>query len=161
MNRMLALLVVCALAPGCVGIGVRTTKTKSIQRPLLADANSQTGLWSRATKDSNGPPLTSAWLESHCGKPTAVSPAPGGDAGELWTYDSGLNWNGVILFVLIPIPLEVPLGREWSRFLVRDGQVISGECRSTHATGGIIGYSIGPCGPTGFGVHSLDDGDKP
>lgn len=157
MCKMVPLLILCALVQGCVGVSVSTTKTESFHDPQLTDEACARGFRSRTPSDTNAPAFTSAWLESHWGKPAAISRAPAGDAGEVWTYKFDLNWNGTILFLLIPIPLELPIGRERVQLLVRDGQVISGEQRFTHTAGGILGYSLGPCGPTGFGTHSLND----
>jgi len=153
MKKTLPLLVACALAQGCVGIGTNRTKTERLQDPQLAEQGCPRGLHPKGTTCPNH---THAWLESHWGEPAAITPAPGQDGGELWTYKFGLNWNGAILYVIIiPIPLEVPVGRERIQLLVRNGRVISGEQRYTHTAGTIVGYSLGPCGPSGFGVHSL------
>ena len=157
MYRMVPLLILCALAQGCVGVSVSTTKTQRFQNPQLAEEACVRGLRTSTPGETNSPAISSAWLESHWGKPAAISRVAVGDTGEVWTYKFGLNWNGTILFVLIPIPLELPIGRERVELLVRDGQVVSGEQRFTHTAGGILGYSLGPCGPTGFGAHSLND----
>ena len=151
------MLILCSLLQGCVGISVSTPKTQRFQQPQLALEACARGVWNSTPSDTNTLVFSSAWLESNWGKPAAISPAPEGDIGEVWTYKFDLNWNGTILFLLIPIPLELPIGRERVQLLVRDGQVINGEQRFTHTAGGILGYSIGPCGPTGFGARSLND----
>lgn len=154
---MVPLLILCALAQGCVGISVSTTTTESFHDPQLTDGACARGVRSRTPGGTNAPGFTSAWLESHWGQPAAIRRAPAGDTGEIWTYKFGPNWNGALLFLLIPIPLELPIGREQIELLVRDGKVVRGEERFTHTAGGILGYSLGPCGPTGFGAHSLND----
>lgn len=155
-HKLVPLLILCALAQGCVGVSVSTAKTQRFQNPQLAEEACVQGLRGSAPSATNSPAVSSAWLESHWGKPAAFRRAPSGDT-EVWTYKFGLNWNGAILFVLIPVPLELPIGTERVQLLVRDGQVVSGEQRFTHTAGGILGYSLGPCGLTGFGAHSLND----
>jgi hypothetical protein len=155
--RVLPLLFACVLVTGCVGISVSTTKSESFQNPRLAENAYARALRSPTPGETNSSACTSAWLESHWGKPTGIRYTPGAETIEVWTYSFDLNWNGAILFVLIPIPLEVPIGRERVELWLRDGRVVGGEQRFTHTAGGIVGYSLGPCGPTGFGAHSLSD----
>ena len=45
------------------------------------------------------------------------------DLREEWTYDEGLRWNGPVIFVIIPIPLIIPVGYETSTYHLRDGVV--------------------------------------
>jgi hypothetical protein len=59
-----------------------------------------------------------------------------------------------MLFVLIPIPLELPLGHEWTQMVIRDGRVIGAKLRHTHSGGGILGWTVrSPIDD--FGFHSL------
>ncbi len=51
-------------------------------------------------------PSTSLALSEVQKRGVEVDAPPAGRTGEVWTYMFGLNWNGTILFVLIPIPLE-------------------------------------------------------
>jgi len=155
--RVVPLLILCVLASGCVGFNVTTTKTQSFEHPELGDRAYPHALRSTAAWGSNAPTYTSAWLESHWGRPKAIRPAAAPESGEVWIYSFDLNWNGAILFVLLPIPLEVPVGRERVELLVRDGRVVSGKQRFMHTTGGVLGEWVGPCGLTGFGIHSVNE----
>ena len=138
-QKFAASLALCALVQGCVGISVSTAKTERFQNPRLAEEACPRGLRSIVPSGTNAPIYTTGWLESHWGKPTTIREAPTPETGEIWTYSFGLNWNGTILFVLIPIPLELPIGRERVEVLVRSGEVISGKQRFTHTAGGIVG----------------------
>jgi hypothetical protein len=148
-------LVLCVFTQGCVGAGFTRTKTVQIRDPSLGE-----GSWtvrSRGPDDTNITVYTTAWLESHWGKPTTISHTGAAGSEEIWKYKSELNWNGVTLFVLVPIFLEVPLGKEQVQLAIQGGRVVGAKQRSTQAYGGIVGYSIGPCGITPFGVHSLKE----
>lgn len=157
MNRIVPLLILCVLTQGCVGISVQSAKTERFQDPHLADNGSARGLRDRDPGETNATAYTTAWLEAHWGKPSVIRHAGPGGLDETWTYKFDLNCTGALLFVIIPIPLEVPTGREGVQLAIRAGRVISGEQRFTRTVGGIVGYSLGPCGFSGFGVHSLND----
>ena len=154
---MAVLLTLCTLTPGCVGVGVAWTKTESCQNPDLEALRGQGKLHSRCAAETNLTTYTPAWLETNWGKPASVKHTGPAGINEIWTYKYELNWNGAVLCVIIPIPLEVPVGQEWTKLVIQDGHVTSAKRRFTQASGGIIGYSVGPCGITDFGVHSLSN----
>lgn len=151
------LLAVCNLLQGCVGAGIAWTHTAGCSNPDL-EYLQHGKLRSRGAADTNDTP---AWLQTNWGEPTYIKRIGKEETTEVWTYEDDLNWNGAMLFVLIPIPLEVPVGHEWTKVVIQDGRVISAKLRSTRASGGILGYAIsaGPCNikTSGFGFHSLSD----
>ena len=67
---------------------------------------------------------TSAWLQTHWGSPNHVRPARGG-VDEVWTYRFGPIWEGIMPCLIVPIPLELPVGRKKVCFTLHDGQVVS------------------------------------
>ncbi len=145
-------LVLCLLVQGCVGLGVEKTYTEIICNPVV----SQDGF--RLVESAHGTNLvcTSAWLEEHRGKPKSVRQGGTGNSDEIWTYRDGLLWNGVTLFILIPMLLQVPTGSGGWVFVVRDGRVIQATRTWSHYVGGIAGFNVGPCGLRPFGVYSLN-----
>jgi hypothetical protein len=151
------LLTICTLMQGCVGAGISWAHTASCSNPDLEYLR-QGKLRSRTAADTNDTAFTPAWLQTNWGKPTSVRRTGTDGRAEVWTYKYDLNWNGAMLFVIIPIPLEVPVGREWTELVMQDGRVISGKRRSTRGAGGVLGYTIaGPCNISDFGFHSLSD----
>jgi hypothetical protein len=147
---LVLLLAVCALMQGCIGAGIAWTHSGSCSNPDL-DYLVQGKLRDRGAPDTNGTP---AWLQTNWGKPTSVTRSGKEGTTEVWTYDYGLNWNGAMLFVLIPIPLEVPLGHEWTQVVIRDGRVIGAKLHHTHSGGGVLGWTVrSPIDD--FGFHSL------
>jgi hypothetical protein len=146
------LLAVCTLVQGCVGAGISWTHTAGCADPDL-ESLQHGELRSRGGADTNDTP---AWLETSWGKPTSVRRVGKEGTTEVWTYRHGLNWNGAVLFVLIPIPLEAPVGHVSTQVVIRDGRVIRAKLRSTHAGGGVLGWTVrSDFGD--FGFHSLSD----
>jgi len=148
------LLTLCTLMQGCVGAGVAWSKTENFQNPdpeALKKVLSYSGAETNLTAD------TPAWLETNWGKPDSIRHSGNSGTTEVWTYGGDLSWNGAMVFLLIPVPLGLPVGREWTKLTIQDGHVISVKQRFTRSAGGIVGYSVGPCGITEFGTHSLSD----
>jgi hypothetical protein len=149
---LMLLLAVCTLMQGCVGAGAAWTHTASCSNPDL-ESLQHGNLRTRVAADTNDTP---AWLETSWGKPTSVRRVGKEGTTEVWTYKYDLNWNGVMLFALIPIPLEVPVGHEWTEVVIQDGRVTSAKRRSTRAGGGVLGWTVrSDFGD--FGFHSLSD----
>ncbi len=146
------LLAVCTLMQGCVGAGAAWTHTAGCSNPDL-ESLQHGKLRTRDAADTNDTP---AWLETSWGKPTSVRRVGKEGTTEVWTYKYDLNWNGVMLFALIPIPLEVPVGHEWTEVVIQNGRVISGKHRSTRGGGGVLGWTV-RSDFRDFGFHSLSD----
>ena len=155
--RVVLLLAVCTLLQGCVGGGIIWTHTAGYSTPDLGHLHDGEAR-SRSTADTN---YTSAWLQTNWGTPTSVRHIGKEGTTEVWTYKYDLNWNGAVLCVLIPIPLEVPVGYGWTKVVIQDGRVIGARIRCTRSTGGVLGYTLsgGPCNINvgKFGFHSLSD----
>ncbi len=145
-------LMLCLFAQGCVGLGIEKTYSEVIRNPVVSDHELR---GSDSTYATN-PVCTSAWLEDHRGKPSSVHRDPAGPGDELWTYRDGLLWNGITIFALVPVPLEVPTGSAGWSYVVRDGRVIYATRKWSHYSGGIVGFNVGPCGLRPFGAYSLN-----
>lgn len=77
---------------------------------------------------------TPAWLQTHWGAPNRISKAhSGGD--EVWTYRFKLIWEGITPILILPIPLELPLGEQKVRFTLHDGKVVSASLTMPSETG--------------------------
>lgn len=139
---------------GCIGAGVAWSKTESFQD---SDPRALQKVLSSSGAETNLTAYTPTWLETNWGKPDSIRRNGKSGTTEIWTYGDDLSWNGAMLFLIIPIPLEVPVGREWTKMTIEDGRVISVKRRVTRGAGGIVGYSVGPCGITEFGTHSLSN----
>jgi hypothetical protein len=154
MIKIIPLLILCLLGEGCLGLGTRTTQTETIQDPVIIDGPIADGIWDRRVEPTNTIVYTSAWLDAHWGKPTSISRTSTSGLVEIWTYKFDRIWEGAIPFVVIPIPLVLPVGREQVLFVLRDGRVISGTKRQLQWGGGAVGFCVGPCG-VNFGAFSF------
>lgn len=145
-------LLACLLTQGCVGLGIEKTYAEVIRNPVVSDQ----GLRAPDSPYDTDLVCTSAWLEDHRGKPSNVLHDASDNGDEIWTYRDGRLWNGVTIFALVPLPLEVPTGAAGWTFVVRDGRVIQASRKWSHYVGGIVGFNVGPCGLRPFGAYSLD-----
>src|SRR4051812_16907476 len=107
--EMSMLLILCALVQGCIGAGVAWSKTESFQN---SDPEALQKVLSYSGDETNLTAYTPTWLETNWGKPDSIRRNGKGGTTETWTYGDELSWNGAMLFLIIPIPLEVPVGRE-------------------------------------------------
>ena len=142
MRRRLAALLLPALLAGCVGIsfhGSRRTADEPLSTvvPWLVAGTTQ--------------PADASRLLERLGEPEERKPQP--DGGERWVYRGDFRWGGVALWLLLPLPLVVPIGRESQAFLVRDGTVISVDRVRQASTWHLCGIIPGPC--ASFGCATL------
>lgn len=94
-------------------------------------------------------------LREYWENPDLVSHGRGSE--EIWTYKSRLIWKGVIPFVIIPIPLILPVAKEKVCLTLRDGHVVSASTITSRTAGGTFGLYQSPDGNVGWGVKSWND----
>ena len=133
------LLLLCLLLSGCIGGGIIKSKTNPYR-------------WYNSHSKTNAEVYTSTWLKTNYGKPTNVIT---NGSEEVWTYQSGRIWAGVMPVVIVPIPLAVPVGREAALFTLQDDPIVSATQIKQETIGGAVGFAGGPCGGT-FGAFSLE-----
>lgn len=150
---LLAMVCLCPLLQGCVGFVTATQHTEVINEPVIAsqpsyDNPAETREQARKRMAIADPTLatnrvdwvvyTPAWLRTHWGKPKSIGHAPpGADADEVWTYHFGPIWEGIMPCLIVPIPLELPVGQKKIGFVLRDGHVVSMSV-TRPATGGVF-----------------------
>ena len=139
------LLVVVLLVPGCIGIvGVGDKESKPALMSTEVDAKR---------------------YESHSRKPERIEVESAGNGREVWIYQQeGLRWRGIVLFVIVPIPLIVPVGHEEMRIVVEQGRILSSATRKSGGTwGAMCGFIWHPHSPadTGFRCFASWAGDIP
>lgn len=94
-------------------------------------------------------------LRKYWENPDLVSQGAGSD--ETWTYKSRLIWKGVMPFVIVPIPLILPVAREKVCLILRDGHVVSASTTTSHIAGGTYGLYQSSDGNMGWGGKSWKD----
>jgi hypothetical protein len=143
MKKLILLVMVC-LCPflqGCVGILVSKQQTLVAKNPVISsrpneDVPAYSGDPNQAT---NTVIYTSSWLRTNWGKPYRVRPVRSG-ADEVWIYRFGPIWEGIMPCLIVPIPLELPLGQKRVCFWMRDGRVVS----VSFVRSDFVGWGFGP-----------------
>lgn len=102
---------------------------------------------------------TSEWLQENWGSPSHVRPASGASE-EIWTYKFDRAWEGIVPFVIIPIPLILPVAKEKVCFSLHDGRVIGASITKAFVVGGTYGFIPSPDGGGGFGEWNWADSYK-
>jgi hypothetical protein len=164
MKAAIACLPLCLLLQGCVGVDVRNSFTETFPNPRIVGRgpgpdfvietpvfqtppfNDQSNLaqYLRNMNQAEVFSLTnvvvykSAWLEDHWGKPASIIRSGPGGLDEIWTYKFDVIWEGIDLYVIVPIPIMLPVRRETVRFVVRDGRVISATKIMPNWGGGVV-----------------------
>jgi hypothetical protein len=135
------ILLACLLLQGCVGVMFPGARTETVREPVVGE-KSHYGVY-RAYRQ---PRTTTVSLTERWGEPASVATLPStGD--ELWTYEFGTVWYGIIPCVVLPVPLALPLGREKVILRVRDREVISADVITCDFVGGACASLVGPDGP--------------
>jgi hypothetical protein len=159
----------CLLLQGCIGFAVNDSRARTFREPVLPDhgfyvyeritslkelQEEQERTKSDLSWMTNKVVYTSAWLETHWGKPASITHSGTDGLDEIWTYKFDVIWEGIEPFIVVPIPLEAPVRREAVRFVLHDGCVISVMRIEPARVGGVAGLLISPYHPY-FGVSSL------
>jgi hypothetical protein len=160
MKKLILFAVFCLLLQGCVGVGVLKTHTKVINDPeisLYSNNPSPDDVGKRSSPaGTNAVIYTTGWLQTYWGHPNSITRIVG-SPDEIWTYKSRLIWEGVIPFVIIPIPLVLPVRKEKVCFTLHDGRVINASITQECMVGGTYGVILSPEGGGGFGAMSFGD----
>ena len=147
----------CLLLQGCVGGVVLKMRTTVINDPVIPFYSEIP----QPTSKKDSPEATNAvvytpdLLRKYWNSPDLVNHGVGSE--EIWTYKSRLVWKGVIPFVIVPIPLILPVAREKVCLTLRDGHVVSASLTRSRTAGGTYGLYQSPEGNLGWGVRSWNE----
>jgi hypothetical protein len=151
---LLVMLCICPLLQGCVGFVIVKQEKVVTENPSISlHPNDELPAYSRdrsreilaahpylATNLVSYPRpwlkpywgtnavYTSAWLKSHWGSPNHIRYVGFGsdaDADEVWTYRLGPIWEGIMPWLIVPVPLVLPVGEKKVCFTLRHGQVVN------------------------------------
>jgi hypothetical protein len=155
-KRLFLLLTALVFFQGCIGAGVIGNITATIQNPLIGPEKG-----TLRPENGNQPWINSDELIRYWGPPDKVKMiAPG---LEIWKYNFGLRWNGVgIMAVILPVPLMLPVGRNFIEFKVKDNRIIEAKTKNGWIRlGALCGYVIVPENPGWVcGVHAIRKGEE-
>jgi hypothetical protein len=156
-KTFVVLAMLCPLLPGCVGGVALKTRTEVINDPVIPFYSEIP----QPTSSTNSPQTTNAivytpdLLRKYWNRPDLVTHGAG--AEEIWTYKTRLIWKGVIPFVIVPIPLILPVEREKVCLTLRDGHVVSASTTKSHVAGATYGMYMSPEGGGKWGVKFWKD----
>ena len=100
--RLVLVVLYCTLLSGC--IGVASLPGSINHQDGCSDASGMAGIGDHKFK------LSKPDMEKIYGKPEKIIATEG---GEQWYYPSGLKWRGIVVYVIAPIPLAIPIGRDY------------------------------------------------
>lgn len=91
-------------------------------------------------------------LEMMWGKPSIEQDESG---KEIRTYQqSKFRWNGALLFVIIPLPILVPVGHERYTAVIEQGKFVSAtHLEGTIKWGALCGFAFNPHDSSAAGFH--------
>ncbi|MCJ8314228.1 MAG: hypothetical protein HRU38_18930 [Saccharospirillaceae bacterium] len=118
----------------CVGIVALNPGTEKYENPV----RSYTGNWLIAHNGNT--PIKKIDVILRWGEPSSKEELS--DGTEKWVFKSGVRFLGLIPFVIIPIPLIVPVGKNSWTLILKDGVVIYAEHKNTSGKGFICGLSV-------------------
>lgn len=163
MRKFILFAALCISVQGCVGVVVPKTRTKIINDPAVcAYRGVPDEVLTHDSREAGGAFTTNCtpeWLRTKWGAPDHISHDKA-NQDEVWMYKGDFAWVGVVPFVIVPIPLMLPLTREKVRFSVHDGHVVSARVTKSVTVGGTYGFIPNPEGGGSFGVWNWDD-DSP
>ena len=113
---------------GCVGVASVTEGIKfQYSNPEILPKMGEIQTQSRSVLTYSDDQLVELW-----GKPDTIEyiHSQGGKATEQWIYSREIGWSGVIAFVVIPIPLVVPVGYRDTILTIENGRVVHGKYMS-------------------------------
>ena len=157
MKTVFLLLMLCPLLQGCVGAIVLKTRTEAISDPVIPFDSEipQPVSRQKSPEATNTVVYTSELLRKYWNSPDLVTKSAGSE--QIWTYKTRLVWKGVIPFVIVPIPLILPVAREKVCLTLHDGHVVSASTTRSHIAGGTYGMFLGPEDNLGWGAFSWKD----
>ena len=123
MIRVLIYITVLFTLTGCVGAGVvkeMESSTKSDVGYVLTD-HGHVAEYDVELFGARPLVTESSILESH-GDPDGIKILDNGL--KIYSYKTGSSWRGVILFVVLPIPLVLPVGSDISEYYFNDGKMV-------------------------------------
>jgi hypothetical protein len=150
LGTLLALAIVLSTAGGCAGLGVLAVGNDQtiIVNPRLSSEKSEGFLYSERGKiySTGGvtPATTADQLRKAWGAAEHIEKV--GPQREVWRYNHGLRWNGLVfLVVVVPVPVIFPVGSDTTEFTIEGGwitRVIVREDTATAAVGCAAAFGL-------------------
>lgn len=158
MKTAILIAMLCPLLQGCVGIVIPGSRTQAIDNPTISFYEHEPyGVTKRTTSAaSKAGAYTAEWLHASWGTPNSIHHVAK-TSDEVWTYKSGPIWEGVVPFLIIPVPLILPVAHEIVCFSLHNGYVVSARVTKPFVVGGTYGFIPNPEGGGSFGAWNWAD----
>lgn len=147
--KLTSVLAISLFTQGCVGVVTRDMETQTFEPAMIAEMPATYSVEASGKTFGNDPWIenpTSLWVKQHWGQPSHIKQVTRPTEGELWTYNFDHKWCGVIPYIVIPIPLLLPVGRDRVVFHIQAGRVASADVTTIGGYQAVAG--LGPEGPS-------------
>ena len=132
------LTVVIITSPGCVGVALTTPTEVQIKNPSPYQAGWWLSQQHRWTCELPAP-LTKSEFAANWGEPKNKSVADGADT---WLYEEAGRWCGAWVWVIVPVPLLMPVCSTYDRVEFKDDRAVLVRSRRLDVVG--AGISLFP-----------------
>ena len=140
---MILLVAACLLTQGCVEVLVMRTEHQSTKTPVVSPTP---GPYLASARSQGTKSPSAEWLREHWGNPASAKLVSADPPTEAWTYQFGNPCRGIVPWIIIPIPLVLPLQQEKVVFHMQSGQAASVETFTLGWSGGVAGWLFSPDG---------------
>ena len=150
--RSKALLAICLISlQGCTVLGASAigNRSSSIMNP---NVSKDKRCIERRRGSEGVSPVTSEELLVYWGKPDDISKDEFDN--EIWRYEYGVRWNGLLIGLIIPIPLFIPVGHDYIEFSIYNYDVISAFMKDDSGENGFMLFEYH------FGIRPVGKDDK-
>lgn len=124
--RAILMIFFCFLLSGCVGVQFIGTKYRFYEKPHLKSDNGVV----KYASDNGRSDWSEADIVKIWGKPNQIMES---DGVKKLLYKRGLRWNGLYLFIVFPIPIQIPTGYLYSIATFEDNEFKHVESQNSEA----------------------------
>lgn len=160
MIRYLIMTVLVISSAGCVGISIDHTVSESVHSPvpltvpkILFSDHQERDRWACEAAYGTKEPLTKKEFISAWGEPREKQLT---SKGEIWIYSETDRWCGLFVYVIVPIPLILPVCETYDKVYFENGVAVSSESHR------FVGYAfyLSPPGPAFARPGRVNERDK-
>ena len=156
MIRYLLMTMLVISTAGCAGISIHHTETVSVQNPVPLSSSTfffsedkGANRWACEAVYGSTEALTKKEFISAWGEPQEKQIT---SKGETWIYSESNRWCGLVVYVIVPIPLMLPICETYDKVYFEHGVAVSSDSHR------YVGYAFvltitGPGLASPGGVH--------
>lgn len=127
MKPILLIILVYLCLSGCVGYSAHGNYELTVASPNISNVKGKLVV-DKSASYSTDERVKSNIIYKNWGKPDEIVKTE--NDVEFWSYSFNNRWNGVYLFVVVPIPLFLPVGSDQIIFEVSKGVITQAKVKS-------------------------------